>query len=263
MAVLNSLQLPNMYKGEKGFKLDSFPGGRFFHCANSREVASQGRRQGGVVGVSFPPVFALPSPLPPVLRFVLPIPICSGQLLSDLRRASVFNFPFPTLLCSSSERGILLRRPVSTSTPVSFHEFRRPAIVGSAYVLSSQATAPAKLPFLSSPCQEVLLIHHGCVQIHFLLSRLRAHCSFCHAPKIRLLFVMHCSPHLSASGLQAFVWFSPHWMQSFQGFGPHLIHLCNLTVPKRVLCTNPVCRNVCWIENSRATFLMSQKDGAD
>ena len=44
MAVLNSLQLPKMYKGEKGFKLDSFPRGRFFHCADSREVASQGRR---------------------------------------------------------------------------------------------------------------------------------------------------------------------------------------------------------------------------
>ena len=40
MAALNSLQLPNMYRGEKGFRLDSFPEGRFFHCADCREVAS-------------------------------------------------------------------------------------------------------------------------------------------------------------------------------------------------------------------------------
>lgn len=173
--------------------------------------------------MNIPPVSALPSLPPPVLRFVLPIPSCSGQLLSDLRRASVFNFSFPTLSCSSPEHGILLRRPVSIPTPMSFHEFRRPAIVGSAYVPSSQATAPAKLPFLSSPLQEALLIHHGCVQIHFLLSPLRAHCSFCHAPKVRLLFIMRCSPHLSPSRLQAFVWlfsslnakFSRFWSSSY------------------------------------------------
>lgn len=165
--------------------------------------------------MNIPPVSALPSLPPLVLRFVLPIPSCSGQLLSDLRIASVFNFSFPTLLCSIPETCCVHLHP--------FHEFRRPAIVSSAYVPSSQAPAPAKLRFLSSLLQEALLIHHGYVQIHFLLSPLRAHCSFCHAPKVRLLFIMHCSPHLSPSRLQVFVWlfsslnakFSRVWSSSY------------------------------------------------
>lgn len=56
------------------------------------------------------------------------------------------------------------------------------------------------------------------------------------------------------------VTFLPTEFKVFKGLGPHLIHLCNLIVPNRALCTNQVWKSVCWIETSRPTFLMSQKE---
>lgn len=184
MAVLTPCSCQNVQR-EKGFKLDSFLRGSSFISRFRGSISGEkiGRRRRNI-----PSCVCSPHP------FLLCWGLCSLSpavlaSLSDLRRASS-QLLLPYFVMFKPWAHILLT-VLCPSSPMSFHEFRRPAIVGSAYAPSSQATAPASsLSWSFSPPQEALLIHHGCVQIHFLLSPLRAHCSFCHAPKVRFLFIM-------------------------------------------------------------------------
>lgn len=221
MAVLNSLQLPKMYKGRKVSSC-SFPRGRFFHCADSREVASQGEDREGSSGWIFL-LCLLSHPFLLLCWVCAPYPQLFWPAPQWSSKSQCFQLLLPYFVMFKPWAWHSSERPVSIPTPMSFMSLGG---LHSGQCLSyhppSQPHCPKPVPFLSS-LQEALLIHHGCVQIHFLLSPLRAHCSFIITPKVRLLFIMRCSPHLSPSRLQAFVWlfsslnakFSRFWSSSY------------------------------------------------